>query len=129
MSAQPSIFPGVPRAARYLSFSSQPGVSATDSLTCVEALGIDDFIVVGIGEPLITLWGGVVDDLRTFPALSGPGVQIPSTQHALWCWLRGDNQGELVIRGNSIVDSLQNEFQLEQSLTHSNMEMRNWGSI
>ena len=114
MSAQPSILKGVPRVARYLSFSSQPAVSPTDSLESVQALNIEDLIVVGIGEPLIALWGGVVNDLRTFPALSGPGAQIPSTQHALWCWLRGNDQGELVNRSNAIADSLQNEFRLEQ---------------
>ena len=114
MNAQPSILPGVPGAARYLSFSSHPDASPTASLASVQALNIDEQVAVGIGEPLLALWGRSVDDLRTFPALSGPGVQIPSTQHALWCWLRGDNQGELVIRSNSIVDSLRNEFRLEQ---------------
>ncbi len=114
MSAQPSILRGVPRVARYLSFSSQSDASAAASLACVQALNIGEQMVVGIGEPLIALWGGTVDELRTFPALSGPAVQIPSTQHALWCWLRGDSQGELVIRSNVIADSLRSEFRLEQ---------------
>jgi putative iron-dependent peroxidase len=114
MSAQPSILRGVPRVARYLSFSSQSDASAAASLACVQALNIGDQMVVGIGEPLIAFWGGTVDDLRTFPALSGPRVQIPSTQHALWCWLQGDSQGELVIRSNAIADSLRSEFRLEQ---------------
>jgi putative iron-dependent peroxidase len=83
-------------------------------LASVQALNIGEQVVVGIGEPLIALWGGAMDDLRTFPALAGPGVQIPSTQHALWCWLRGDDRGELVNRGNAIADALQNEFRLEQ---------------
>jgi len=55
-----------------------------------------------------------VNELRAFPALSGPGVQVPSTQHALWLWLRGEDQGELVNRSNSIVDSLADGFRLEQ---------------
>ena len=70
-------------------------------------------MVVGIGEPLIALWGGSVDGLRTFPALSGPGVQVPSTQHALWCWLRGDDRGELVNRSLRISESLRAGLQLE----------------
>jgi putative iron-dependent peroxidase len=114
MNAQPSILLGVPRVARYLSFSCQPSVSPAESSACVQALNIDEQMVVGIGEPLIALWGGAVDGLRTFPALSGPGVEVPSTQHALWCWLRGRDQGEVVTRSNAIVDSLQNEFRLEQ---------------
>jgi putative iron-dependent peroxidase len=114
MNAQPSILPGVPGVARYLSFSSHPDSSPAASLASVQGLKVGEQAVVGIGEPLIALWGGAVDDLRVFPALAGPGVQVPSTQHALWCWLRGDNQGELVIRSNSIADALQNEFRLEQ---------------
>ena len=114
MNQRPSILLGVPRVARYLSFSSQPGVDPAASLATVKALNVDEQMVVGIGQPLVALWGGAVDALRGFPALSGPGVQIPSTQHALWVWLRGDNQGELVIRSNAIADALQNEFRLEQ---------------
>jgi putative iron-dependent peroxidase len=114
MNAQPSILPGVPGVARYLSFSICPDVSPIASLGSVQALNIGGRIVVGIGEPLMALWGGPVAALRTFPELSGPGVQIPATQQALWCWLRGDNQGELVIRSNAIADQLQDQFRLEQ---------------
>lgn len=114
MNAQPSILPGVPRVARYLSFSNRPGLGSAVSRELVQSLDIDDRIVVGIGEPLIAQWGGVVPELRTFPALSGPGVQVPSEQHALWIWLRGDDQGELVNRSISIADSLADGFRLEQ---------------
>jgi putative iron-dependent peroxidase len=114
MNAQPSILAGVPRAARYLSFTNQPGAEPAASLESIRALNIDERIVVGIGEPLIAHWDSAVDGLRTFPALSGPGVQVPSTQHAIWCWLRGKDQGELVNRSIAFADSLQNEFRLEQ---------------
>ena len=114
MSPQLPILKGVPRVARYLSFSSHPDASMKASLASIQALDIDEQVVVGIGEPLIAFWGTAVNDLRAFPALSGSAVEVPSTQHALWCWLCGDNQGELVIRSNALVDSLQNEFRLEQ---------------
>lgn len=80
----------------------------------IQALRIDEHMLVGIGQPLIAHWKRTVDGLRTFPALAGPGVQIPSTQHAVWCWLRGDDQGELVNRSNAIADSLDEGFRLEQ---------------
>ncbi len=114
MNAQPSILPGVPRVARYMSFSNQPGTGPVASMQLVQSLNIDDRIVVGIGEPLVAHWGGNVPELRTFPALSGPGVQLPSEQHALWLWLHGDDQGELVNRSISIADSLADGFRLEQ---------------
>jgi len=114
MQAQPSILSGVPRVARYLSFSVDFEAMPATSLASVLSLHIDERIVVGIGQPLLTLWGGKLDELRTFPALSGPGVQVPSEQQALWLWLHGDDQGELVIRSNEIADSLAGEFHLEQ---------------
>jgi putative iron-dependent peroxidase len=114
MTAQPSILPGVPRVARYLSFSIRPGATRAATMEAIRALAIDERMVAGIGEPLIAHWECSVDGLRTFPALSGPGVEIPSTQHALWLWLRGDDQGELVNRTLSIEDSLENAFHPEQ---------------
>lgn len=114
MNAQPSILPGVPRVARYLTFSVRRDVEPTVSKECVQAIHVDEEIVVGIGKPLLERWGTAVDNLQSFPALSGPDVEVPSTQQALWCWLRGTDQGELVNRSISIADSLRNGFQLEQ---------------
>ena len=114
MNAQPSILPGVPRVARYLTFSCSPESDPVECRESVQRLNIDEQMVVGIGEPLLAQWGGGVEGLRTFPALSGPDVQVPSTQHALWCWLRGSDQGELVNRGIAIADSLGESFRLEQ---------------
>lgn len=114
MNAQPSILPGVPRVARYLTFSCSPGSDPVESRASVRALNIDEQMVVGIGEPLLAHWGGAVDGLRTFPALSGPDVQVPSTQQALWFWLRGSDQGKLVNRSIVIADSLGESFRLEQ---------------
>lgn len=114
MDAQPGILPGVPQAGRYLSFSIRPDVEPARCLTAVAALDIDDRMVLGVGQPMMALFAGVVDGLRTFPALSGPGIEIPSTQHALWCWLRGDDRGELVNRGNEITDALDAVFRLEE---------------
>ena len=72
--------------------------------------------MVGLGEPLVSLWSGSVDGLRSFPSLSGPGVEVPSTQHAVWVWLRGDDRGDLVNRSIAIVDALADAFHLEQSV-------------
>ncbi len=112
--AQPSILPGVPLAARYLSFSLLPEADPDTVRESVQALDIGEGIVVGLGEPLIALLGSSVEGLRTFPALSGPGVQVPSTQHALWIWLHGSDRGELVNRGIEISESLSAGFALEQ---------------
>lgn len=111
---QPSILPAGPSVARYLTFSLTPDSDPVQSRSAVQALDIDEMITVGIGEPLTEHWGGNVDGLRTFPKLSGPEVQVPSTQQALWCWLRGTDHGELALRSIAIADALGVGFHLEQ---------------
>jgi len=116
MKPQPAILPGIPDVARYLSFNIRPGASSQATLDAVRSLDIADQIVVGVGEPLVSQWGKSVTGLRTFPALSGPGIQVPSTQHALWCWLLGGDQGAVAHRSIAITDALQDVFSLELSV-------------
>ena len=113
---QPSILPGGPRAARYLSFSCRRGASSSATRSAVESLAADERMTVGLGEPLIAHWGGAIGGLTSFPAMSGPGVEVPSTQHALWLWLRGDDHGELVNRSIALADALAEGFVLEQAV-------------
>jgi len=116
MGMQPAILPGAPRVARYLSFSVTPGTDAAGSLNAIKTLAIDEHVAVGIGAPLIALWKATVPGLRTFPAMSGPGVEVPSRQHALWFWVRGEDQGELVNRSHVITAALKGTFRREDSV-------------
>ncbi len=45
---------------------------------------------LGFGEPTLRALGHELAGLRTFPALSGSGTSVPSTQEALWIMLRDD---------------------------------------
>ena len=114
--AQPAILPGVPDVARYLSFSIRPDASPRATLQAVRSLDVGERIVVGVGEPLVSQWGKSLEGLRPFPDLSGPDVQVPSVQHALWCWLLGHDQGEIARRSIAITDALEVAFSLEQSV-------------
>jgi putative iron-dependent peroxidase len=114
MAEQTAILPGVPRAGRYLSFSIRQGVEASECVAAIETLAVDDWLVLGIGAPLVAHCSTSIEGLRTFPALSGPGIEVPSTQHALWCWLRGEDHGELVNRSNAITDALASGFVLQK---------------
>ncbi len=50
--------------------------------------------MVGLGEPLLRALSVNNAGLRTFPALSGPRVSIPSTQGALLLHARGEDHGD-----------------------------------
>ena len=69
---------------------------------------------MGLGQSLIESWGQEIYGLHDFPAGKAGDVDIPSTPAALWCWLRGEDRGELVNRTLGLRRDLQNAFELEQ---------------
>jgi putative iron-dependent peroxidase len=68
--------------------------------------------VVGLGQSLVQLTGKAVDGLSIFPAQTSGGIEVPSTPAALWCWLRGDDRGELYHRSRTIQNLLEPAFVL-----------------
>lgn len=63
-------------------------------------------LVVGFGRPLVDALGCQVVGLRSFPAFDESYAQVPATQHALWCWLRGEGRGELLLRSRRLEAAL-----------------------
>ncbi|KTC40971.1 peroxidase [Pseudomonas sp. ABAC61] len=91
---QPGILAApVPSQARHLFFSSA---------------------VAGFGASLVKALGARVAGLKAFPGLTGVGVDNPSTQHALWVWLHGEERGELMHRSNELEAALAPAFRLVQ---------------
>lgn len=110
---QPGILATETKLARYLVFSM-------DSLPDVPAALRDlvDFIdpqdtVIGIGQSLVTALDKNISGLRAMPAHTANGIDIPSTPAALWCWLRGDDRGEIYHRSRVITDILSLGFELD----------------
>jgi putative iron-dependent peroxidase len=68
--------------------------------------------IAGFGPQLCALLDRNYAWLRPFPALSGPGVAVPSTQGALVCLLLGDDRGELLHQSRALVRSLAPSFEL-----------------
>ncbi|MBL1436392.1 MAG: Dyp-type peroxidase [Rhodobacteraceae bacterium] len=96
MTSQPGILPGIPDLGRYIELRAKPGAS----LKALEALKIDQGLVVGIGPRLA---GN--DAVYGFKALSG-AVDIPSTQADLLLWLRGNDAGEIATRARHLLQAL-----------------------
>ncbi|SDK94587.1 putative iron-dependent peroxidase [Pseudomonas delhiensis] len=102
----------VPAHARHLFFDLQAAEHLPAALDRLLRLADGEAVVVGFGESLVRALGRQVAGLREFPALSGAGVDNPSTQHALWLWLRGEERGELLLRTHELERELAPALQL-----------------
>lgn len=72
--------------------------------------------VLGLGAKLATALGFSLHALREFPSLDAQGIAIPSTQHDLYVWLRGDDQGELFLRARCVEQALRDAFVLASDI-------------
>lgn len=113
---QPGILAPLPAFARQLFFELNDAELAGDYLPRLAEIADGDRVVVGVGASLTGALGAHVAGLDCFPALAGPGVDIPSTPAALWCWLRGGEPGELFHRGRALEALLAPAFTLTQAV-------------
>ena len=112
---QPGILQPLPPLSRYLVFALEPDTDVAAGLKALVELVDGDATVAGIGEAPLSAIGRSVPGLRPFPPLAGPGVSIPSTPAALWLWLRGDDRGELLLRGRHLEQALAPAFRLVET--------------
>ncbi len=114
-SPQPGILDGVPPHARYLEFHRRPGdVPAAVVLRDLAALSVDRGAVIGLGPGLLAGLGVTIPGHRAFPALSGPGCEVPSTQSDLWAWVRGEDPGEVLLNARAIEHEVADAFGIER---------------
>jgi putative iron-dependent peroxidase len=94
-SSQPGILAPPPSVGRSLTFRLIPDTDPRPVVRRLRDGFSPDWGVVGFGEPLIRALGQEIKELRTFPSFSGPACTVPSTQQALWVFLRGQERGTL----------------------------------
>ena len=104
----------VPPQARHLFFALESAEALPAAIDKLMLLVDGKTAVVGFGESLVQALGSQIEGLRAFPALIGVGVDNPSTQHALWCWLHGEDRGELLHRSRAIETALAPALRLVQ---------------
>lgn len=112
---QPGILQPLPPLSRYLVFALEPDTDVAAGLKALVDVVDGDATVAGIGEATLSAIGRSIPGLRPFPPLAGPGVSIPSTPAALWLWLRGDDRGELLLRGRHLEQALAPAFRLVET--------------
>lgn len=111
-NAQSGILAEETKLARYLTFTIDDEADVQTALQTLAASVDTDTTVIGLGESLVNLLDKQVTGLHTLQAQTSNGIEFPSTPAALWCWLRGNDRGELFHRSREIVDLLAPAFML-----------------
>jgi putative iron-dependent peroxidase len=93
---QQGILQPVPAQGRHLLFSLDRPQVLRDALVRLSEMVDGTTAVLGLGPMSVGALGTAVPGLREMPDLSGPAVTVPRTPAALWCWLRGEDRGDLV---------------------------------
>ncbi|MDD9939108.1 MAG: Dyp-type peroxidase [Myxococcales bacterium] len=102
------------RLARYHAFALDGDADdARDALAALDRALAEGDAVVGLGEPLCRALDVTIEGMRTFPALSGAGIAVPSTQGALMVALLGDDRGVLLHRSRALQAAIGDAFVLE----------------
>ena len=107
---QPAILAPVPAHSRYLRFNARAGIDPQPVLAVLAANPLGNSVVIGFGPGLIQGLGTSIEGLRPFPAISGPRVEIPSSQTDIWIWIGGGDRGDIVKTGNALTAILAPAF-------------------
>jgi putative iron-dependent peroxidase len=116
MNAQPGILAPVPRHARYLTFALKQGAQPREAVRALAASADGKTCVAGLGAMLLFAMQKEIEGLRPFPHHRGEGFEVPSTPAALWCWLRGEDRGEIVLSGRKIERILAPAFEVSSAI-------------
>ncbi|MBI4247311.1 MAG: Dyp-type peroxidase [Candidatus Rokubacteria bacterium] len=114
--SQQGILAPAPSVARHLFFvtTSREGVAL--SLRALRDIADGDAAVVGLGQSLVRALGREVPELGVFPSYAGAGFEVPSTSAALWCWLRGEDRGEVLHRSRQLEHAVAPGLSLTQAI-------------
>ncbi len=113
LNSQPGILAGVPRTARYLTFNVVEARRVRQALASLASTADGGEVVVGVGVQLADQLGAAIDGLRPFPRLRGAKVNLPVTAAALWCWIRGEDRGDMLHRSRAIEASIAPAFRAQ----------------
>lgn len=102
---QSGILADNPPQARFMTFNIHTRDGLQNCLQELKDMVDGENLVIGIGQSLVLALDKSIAGLRNFPSFTTAGLDIPSTPAALWCWLRGNDRGELFHQGR-LIESL-----------------------
>ena len=98
------------RYARYISANRRLGIHSSELQAALEFLPVGAGLIVGIGPGLASLLGCDREELRCFPAMSGKGIEVPSTQSDLWLWVNAEDPRERIDVSARVTEQLSSCF-------------------
>lgn len=113
MHYQSGILEEVPASARYQFFRLKPGKDPVTALKALADFAVEHSIVVGLGQSLLSTLDVEIPGMRKMPEFAGKGVETPSTPFSLWCWIRGEDRGDLLHKARKVRSLLTETFTLE----------------
>lgn len=115
MKHQFGIIDNIPTLARYQYFRLKPGADPKQSLLALSKLAVSNDVVVGFGQSLLMALNTEISGMRKMPEFTGKGIEIPTTPHALWCWIRGSDRGDLLHKARKIRTTLAEAFEVDHT--------------
>jgi putative iron-dependent peroxidase len=116
LTPQSGILEPHPKLARSLAFRIAPETDVAAALGRLRDGLPPGCALVGLGEPVTRAFGRSLPGLRPFPALAGPGCSVPSTQQALWFFIRAQDRGIIFDVSQNIRALLADSFLAEDAM-------------
>ncbi len=107
---QPGILQPLPEQAVYLTCNLDRSASLEQVIQVLQTLDTNNN-VVAIGQSLLDRFNQSVPGMRAMPAFASKHIGT-ATATDLWCWIRGDDRGELLHRTRRIIHHLGPVFDL-----------------
>ena len=99
---QTGILADIPSRSRYLTFVIKEPRELKSTLAGLSHMVDGNNVLIGIGVKIVNALRHNIPGLTTFPDYTQGPVSVPATTGDLWCWLRGDDRGELLHRGRAL---------------------------
>ncbi|MDP1776219.1 MAG: Dyp-type peroxidase, partial [Moraxellaceae bacterium] len=117
--AQSGILAALPPQARYLLLQLKASVDTEalkQVLTQLQTMANGDELVVGFGLPIFAVLGQQLPGLTTGPVIPKSLVPLALKEAALWCWLRGNDRGDLLRLEHCLTSVLDKCFDVVSSI-------------